>query len=191
MKLVIKFSWIDIVSFIIFVRVIYIAAGRGLLNESIKLLGMFSGVFFALQYYPVFLKRLNQPPFSIHQTYLNIISFVIIFSFVGVLFFALRKGATLFIPHMHFSLWEKISSLLLGIIRASLLISVFLFIVYLFKGNVYHSITFPIFKNVAPAVYLKTHIIYRRINSAAALNKEVSYYYEAKGSLPGYNRKGY
>jgi len=136
MALITKISWIDIAGILIFTRVIYAALRRGLLNEFIKLLAVFSAGFLALQYYPLLLGGIfTRGPFFFRQSQLNIVSFFIIFIFVSFIFSWLRKGLALLMPRDTYPRWEVASAFLLGVARASLLLSLLVFVVYLFPGH--------------------------------------------------------
>jgi len=188
MELIDKFHIIDIFFLIIFLRIVFIAFSRGLLNEFIKLIGLSFASFFSFQYYSLFLGEVfGKEPFSFNQEHLNLISFLIIFFVVVFIFFLLRRAVVPFLKQKKYSLWEKGLASLLGCCRALFSVSIIIFILWLspfsFKG-VFKSFSYKKFKSIAPLSYLGSFKFYKTINPQSQLNKEVVTYYEAKEYLP-------
>jgi len=182
-----KFPWIDIFCLTVFIRIVYTAFRRGILNEFIKLTGVFVASFFSLQYYSSFLWSVfGKAPFFFSKVWLNIISFFIIFLLSIFVFFLLRRGSALIFRHEKYALWERITALILGILRALLLTSIFVFFFYLMpslKTGIKKSVSFKITRNITPAIYTKTYKVYEKINPIAGFNKEAEDYYETGSSL--------
>ena len=85
------------------------------------------------------------------------------------LFITLTKERKIF-------LWERIVSLCVGLVRASLLVSLFIFAFsFLPEGeNPYKdSISDKFFKKVAPYTYVHTFKFFKKINPAFKFNEEV------------------
>ena len=182
-----KVPWIDIFSLVVFIRVVYIALRRGILNEFVKFTGVFVASFFSLQYYSSFLGSVfGKAPFFFSRVWLNTISFFIIFLISTFVSFLIRRAVTLIFRREKYFLWERITAVVLGILRALLLVSVFVFFFYsvpFLKTGVIKSTSFKITKGIAPAVYIKMYRVYRKINPPADINKEVEDYYEAGSDL--------
>ena len=75
----------------------------------------------------------------------------------------------------------------LGAFRASLIGSLIFFLLYLSpldSKHFCHSISYSIFKNIGPKVYLVAVKVYDKFNYKIVANKEVEEYYEAEKPLP-------
>lgn len=82
----------------------------------------------------------------------------------------------------------------LGAFRASLIGSVIFFSLHLspLDSKYYrHSISYSIFKDISPKIYLVALKGYGKFNSKIVANKEVEEYYEAEKPLPGNNKERY
>ena len=182
-----KIPWIDIFSLVVFIRVVYIALRSGILNEFVKLTGVFTASFFSLQYYSSFLGSVfGKAPFFFSKVWLNTISFCIIFLIFTFVFSLIRRVTALIFRREKYSLWERIAAVVLGALRALFLVSVFVFFFYpipFLKTGVIKSTSFRIAKGIAPAVYINTYRVYEKINPLADINKEVEDYYEAGSDL--------
>mgnify|MGYP000453935341 CR=1 FL=1 len=189
-----KFPWIDFLSLVLFIRIIYIAFQRGLIYEIVKLLGIFLVSFFSLQYYSLFLGEFfGKEPFSFDRSILDPLSFFIIFFFTLFIFFLISRIISIISLKERHALGERIIACILGILRASTIVSIFLFCAFVFFShrNIDKSISFRVFKKVAPLIYIKTYGMYKKINPSIKVNKEVLNYYEAVKNLPGSNKKRY
>ncbi|OQX87218.1 MAG: hypothetical protein B6D55_04050 [Candidatus Omnitrophica bacterium 4484_70.2] len=192
MEIITQFNWINLISLLFLVRICYIAQKRGFLCEFVKLLGVFVASFFSFQYYSLFLSRFTTPPFSFNRENVELVSFLIIFFIISIFFFFIRVLFSFFESQVH-SPVEKGIALLMGILRASLLISVFLFLLGLssFKSDyLYKSFSYKIWGQVAPKTYLLFFKVYKEVNPAAKVNEEVKEYYEVKETLRRNSEKG-
>jgi len=189
-----RLLWVDFLSLALLIRICYIAFSRGILYESVKLIGVFLASFLSLQYYSFFLAELfDKEPFSFNISVLNTISFFIIFFFTLFIFFFITRGIALIVKSDRHLLWERIIAIILGILRGSIIISILLFclLVFFSQRSVERSLSFKVFKKIAPIAYMKTYPIYKRINSSIKVNKEVFEYYEIIKNLPRGNKERY
>ncbi len=180
MGLINNLQWIDIVVFIAFLRIIHISNRCGFLNEIIKLFGAFSASFFSLQYYLFLGGIFEKMSFFLYQEYFGTVSFIAIFYTIILLFLILRRALSLFLKKdKNCLLWERITSLLLGGARFSLLVSVFIFVAHLFPPTTEaagRSFSYKIFKKIAPQTYISGFQLYSKINPWAVLNEKVTKY---------------
>jgi uncharacterized membrane protein required for colicin V production len=194
MELIKNFYLIDLVSIILFLRIGYISFRRGFLNESVKLLGLALATFFSLEYHTLFLGGvLTQAPFYFEKGYLGVLAFIVIFCFTTLLFALIRRFFFLLSRKNEFRFWEKLVSLLLGLVRASLLTSVIIYVIWIHPDtseNIRQSYSFKLFAKTAPGLYSTMFVPYKFINVKAPFMKEVKSRYEAKPTLSGNNQEG-
>lgn len=183
---------IDLFFLIICLRIFYISISRGFLSESFKILGLLSGSFFAFQYYffigGILSKRI---PF-LHPESFYFIAFLLILLGIGIIFSFLRIIVTFLFKKKERSFTEKGLSFLIGGLRASFFISVIIFLLHLLPFNsLYfrHTLSYDIFKNIAPKFYLVSFNLYKKIIPIATLNKEVEEYYGTKKTLSRDNKE--
>jgi len=174
MEIIKNFRAIDFLTFFLFLRIIYISLKNGLIAEIIKIIGVFLASFFSLQFYPVFLRRFKDV--LSNPGYLDLFSILVIFCGVSIVFFILVKIFITLTKERKTFLWEKIISLCVGLARASLLVSLFIFAFSFLpeRENPYkESISGRFFKKVAPYAYIYTFKFFKKINPTFKFNKEV------------------
>ena len=174
MEIIKNFRAIDFLTFFLFLRIIYISLKNGLIAEIIKIIGVFLASFFSLQFYPVFLRRFKDV--LSNPGYLDLFSILVIFCGVSIVFFILVKIFITLTKERKTFLWEKIISLCVGLARASLLVSLFIFAFSFLpeRENPYkESISGRFFKKVAPYAYVYTFKFFKKINPTFKFNKEV------------------
>jgi len=174
MEIIKNFRAIDFLTFFLFLRIIYISLKNGLIAEIIKIIGVFLASFFSLQFYPVFLRRFKDV--LSNPGYLDLFSILVIFCGVSIVFFILVKIFITLTKERKIFLWEKIISLCVGLARASLLVSLFIFAFSFLpeRENPYkESISGRFFKKVAPYAYIYTFKFFKKINPTFKFNKEV------------------
>jgi uncharacterized membrane protein required for colicin V production len=163
-------------------RIIYIAASRGIINEAVKLIGLLAASFFSLHYYSLFLAGVfTQKPFSFNRIHVDYISFLIIFIVTVSIFMLIRKILAVFTKKDDYPRWEKWSSLFLGMFRGSLMVSLLVFFISISPlpaESIQESFSSRIFRKIAPLIYIKTINCYKKVNPQAEVNKEVASYYE-------------
>ena len=177
-----RIPWIDIFSLAVFIRIIYVALSHGALNEFVKFTGVFIASFLSLQYYSSFLKPVfSKAPFFFNALWLDMVSFFIIFLASVFVFFAAGKAVAFIFKREKYSLWEKAAALIMGVLRAILLISVLVFSLYFVppvRAGIRQSVSFKAVKDIAPAVYIAVFKIYKRMNPQASFNEDVKNHYE-------------
>ena len=174
MEIIKNFRGIDFLTLLLFLRIIYTSLKSGLVAEIIKMIGIFLASFFSLQFYPIFLRRFKDV--LSNPGYLDFFSIIVIFCGVSTAFFILVKIFITLAKEREIFLWERIISLCVGLARASLLVSLFIFAFsFLPEGeNPYkESISGRFFKKVAPYAYVYTFEFFKKINPAFKFNKEV------------------
>ncbi len=190
MRFLSKINWVDIAGFVIIIRVLYIAAKQGFINEFFKLSGVLSGLFLGFHYYTkiggFLIKYLPIKSEKIIYTSVFtaiVLSTSLLFRWIKIIISLLFKIE----PHYVIERWI---SLLTGIIRAVFIISICFFTVllakqrYLVKSEV-KSLIFPFIKNISVNYYKSTFNIYKRLfPNTAEFNQEVVKYYETKGHIP-------
>jgi len=174
MGIIKNFRGIDFLTLLLFLRIIYISLKNGLVAEIIKMVGVFFASFFSLQFYPVFLRRFKDV--LSNSGYLDFFSILVIFCGVSIVFFILVKIFITLTKEREIFLWERIISLCVGLVRASLLVSLFIFAFSFLpeKENPYkESISGRFFEKVAPYAYVYTFKFFKKINPVFKINKEV------------------
>jgi uncharacterized membrane protein required for colicin V production len=192
MDIIEHFKFIDSVVLLILLRVLYIAIKNSLFCEFIKLGGVFFASFLSFQYYPIILRKFSSEG-SIRQ-YLDFSSFFAIFITVILIFSFLRRLAMLLEEPMKsgYPSLKRWFSFFLGLVRASLLVSTFIFAFYLLppEANPFRgSLSYKVFKDIAPKSYILTFGPYKKVVSRAQFNKEVKDYYEGRKILPRDSKK--
>ncbi|HDN86064.1 MAG: hypothetical protein DRP68_05380 [Candidatus Omnitrophota bacterium] len=191
MKIIGSFLFIDLLSIFLILRIIYIALKEGLISEGIKVIGSWCALFFSLQYYPLLLGGFKSK--ILKREYLDFFSFFIIFGGSLLFFSLLRRIITTFVKRQNNTLIENVASFLLGVIRAGILLSAFVFSFSLLlpKENIFRgSLSLKAFYRLAPRIYLYSFGVYKKLYPQAKLNKEVGRNYEVKGDLSRSNQKG-
>ena len=184
-------NFIDIFFLILCLRIIYIAVSRGSLREGFKLMGLLVGGLSAFHFYVIVAQRLSSNLTFLKDESLFFVSFFGILSSVVLIFVLLRLIATSFVKANTVSFGERWLLLLAGAFRAVFLISIILFLYYLspaYSKQGRLGISYKVFKNFAPTVYLATFNGFKKINEDVKLNEEVELYYEAKRNLPPHSK---
>ena len=177
---------IDLSFLILCLRVIYISVTRGILGESFKIGGLFVGALFAFHYYFSLGNYISKKILFLGKDYPYLVSFLLILLSIGVVFSLLRSIVTLLFKKEEISVEERWVSVFIGGFRAIFLSSVVIFLLHqspLDLKFIRHTVSYRMFKKVAPKIYLVYFEFYRKANPKAILNKEVKKYYEAKKSL--------
>ncbi len=184
---------IDLFFLLVFVRIIYISLSRGSLRENFKIIGLLVSSFFAFQYYPLLGDDINAKIPFINKEFLYFISFSLIFSGIIIAFGVTGTIITLFLKRDEIDLAERWFLLFAGIFRAAFLSSVIFFLFHLspigskrFSG----SISYRVFKNIEPKIYLIAANGYSKFYPKAELNREVKTYYEAESVVPEGDSEG-
>ena len=185
-------TFIDLLFLILCLRVIYISVSRGIVRENFKIGGLLLGSFFAFQYYFSLADRVSDKIPFLSRGYFLLFSFLLIILGIRLIFTLSRLIVTFFFKRGEIYFKERVLLFFLGAFRASLIGSIIFFSLYLSPlDSKYfcHSISYSIFKNVGPKIYLVAFKVYDKISSKIVINKEVEEYYEAEKPLSGNNKK--
>jgi hypothetical protein len=173
-----RFNWVDILVFIVFLRLCFISFKQGLGQESFKLLGTFCGLYLALHYYFSLASYLNGHSGSknLPGALLELPSYAGLFAFGYLLLWSIRTLIFRFVTaeiNPDLSRWL---GLVCGFLRSFLLASLILFAL-LIPGNAYmrdsvrYSFSGEYFVQVAPATYTWTwKSIVSKFNSGEKFN---------------------
>jgi len=180
--------FVDLFFLILCLRVIYISISRGIVCESFKLAGVLLGSFFAFHYYSSLADKI---PF-LSREYFLLIAFISIFLWIRLILTLSRMIVTFFCKKDGVCFKARVVSLFLGAFRASLIGSVIFFSLHLSPlDSKYfcHSISYSIFKDISPKIYLVALKGYGKFNPKIIVNKEVEKYYEAEKPLSGNSKE--
>jgi len=183
---------IDLVFLILCLRVVYVSISRGIVCESFKLAGLLLGSFFAFHYYSSLADKISDKIPFLSREYFLLFSFLLILLGVRLIFTLSRLIVTFFFKKDEVYFKERVMVFFLGAFRASLIGSTIFFALYLSpldSKHFCHSISYSIFKNVGPKIYLAAFKVYDKFGSKIVVNKEVEEYYEAEKPLPGNSKK--
>jgi uncharacterized membrane protein required for colicin V production len=187
-----RLTVIDFLFLFLALRIIYIAVLRGLFEEVFKTLGVFVSSLAAFHYYPLISKNIEGKYTFLNQKFFYFLPFLLIFVGGLLIFYLLRKIITIFLPKREISLKEKGVSLFVGCLRIVLLVSVIIFLLYLSplkRKYLERSLSYPLFKNVAPKSYLISFKFYKKFNPKSKLNEEVERYYDTEADLSAFSKE--
>lgn len=183
-----RFNWIDILIFIVFLRLIFVSQKQGLAMEFFKLLGVFSGLYLALHYYfslAVYLNGRSGNKNSPGQ-FLEFSSYIILLAFGYLVFWLLRVSVFRFMTAEINPILNKWGGFFLGFLRALLLSGLILFAILIpkstyFRESVRYSLSGTYFAQVAPATYTWIwESIVSKFNSGEKFNNAILDVYSAE-----------
>ncbi len=172
---------IDVFFLILFLRIIYIAASRGVLRETCKIIGLLCAAFFAFHFYPNLSEVVGAKVRFIKPDYLYFVSFFFIFIAVKIAFSLLNLTISLFLPKGEVSNRKRMVLLGAGVFRSFLLFSTIFFSLNLFSFNpsyIKNSLSYNLSKKIAPKLYLISAKIFKKFNQDFEINKKVEGYLE-------------
>ncbi|MBF0522402.1 MAG: CvpA family protein [Candidatus Omnitrophica bacterium] len=152
----IKFSWVDLFMIGIFLRGISVGRRTDFVTEIFRLLGVFLATIVALHYYMTFSNTLIRITFN--YPILKLFSFCILAIWVYSFFSLLRKGWKFILQLEGHPNFNKITGMILSLVRRVLLCGLFLAGLmaseepYLIDSSV-NSFSGVYFKKVSPAIY--------------------------------------
>ncbi|MCF7916215.1 MAG: CvpA family protein [Candidatus Omnitrophica bacterium] len=167
---------IDIFFLILFLRITYIAISRGLLREICKIVGLLGAVFFAFHFYSNLAGILKTKISFINPTYLDFVSFFLIFIVIKVVFSLLNLIISLFLPKEEISGRKRVVLLGMGVFRSLFLFSTIFFLLQLssFKPNYFkNSLSYNLSKNISAKFYLMAGKIINKFNNNFKINEEI------------------
>jgi len=176
-------SWgttaIDIFFLLLCLGIVYSAVSRGIVHEFFKLTGLLFAIFFAFHYYPLLGKSLENRVSVVNANYAQAVSFLVIFAGITIVFNLARLIVTFLFRREHIALAERWLSLCTGLIRAALTISVLFFLAHLAghgSDRLPRTISYKVFKTVAPHAYLALYTVYSKFGPQATVNDAVQKY---------------
>jgi uncharacterized membrane protein required for colicin V production len=155
-----QLNWVDIVVFIVFLRLSFISVKQGMGVEFFKFLGTFCGLYLSLHYYFSCAKYLSG--WSASKDYpavmLEFTAFAVLFFFGYLLFWSFRYLTFRFMTAEIDPQLSRWGGLAFGFLRALFLSSLLLFVFMLtkveyFKNSVRYSFSGNAVSKVAPATY--------------------------------------
>jgi len=184
MEITARAAFIDLFFLILCLRIIYVSVSKGVLQENFKVVGIFISSFFAFQYFSLLTNNINSKISFLNPKYLYFISFLLIFLGIGIVFNLLWLIISLLFKQEQKEIGQpqKWLGFFLGSFRAFFLSSIIIFLLYLSPLNSQYfndTISYRVFKNIAPKIYQLFFKFYSKFNTEARLNKEVEEYYEA------------
>lgn len=186
MNIIKNLTWLELLSLLVTLRIVFIAVKNGILCEFFKISAVFFSSFFALQYYPVLLERVQSNLFQLKKEVGALLWGVIIFFLVYVAFSFLRNIVLMLFKQEEVSRLQRWLSLPVGLVRATLIMSLLTFAVSLVAGDSripQGSLTVRISRNVAGKCYLGMFPLYKKVVPGSVMNKEVKKYHEAEEDL--------
>jgi uncharacterized membrane protein required for colicin V production len=129
-ELLAKINWVDLLSLILFLRIIYVAARNGFISEFFKFCGILTAVFFSFHYHVILAQQLNDriPGNVLSVEFLQFFSFCVIASSAYISFSFLRRFLTQLVKMETVPALSRWGGLILGIFRGILTVSLILFI---------------------------------------------------------------
>jgi uncharacterized membrane protein required for colicin V production len=191
-----QLNWIDILVFVVILRIGFISLRQGLGVESFKFLGTLCGVYLSLHYYFSFAKFLNgySSTKELTGTMFELLSFGALFFFGYLFFWSLRVMTFRFVTAEINGEISKWAGFVFGLTRALMSASLLVFVFMLpkepyFKDSVRYSLSGKQVVTVAPATY--TFIwesIVSKFNSGEKYNSAVKDYYGAEAKQKKKNK---
>lgn len=157
-----QFNWVDILAVVIFFRILYVAAKNGLPVEFFKLLGTISALYLGLHYYTAASDWLRQRLLGINEKmpleFLDFLSGIVLVMAGYLIFVLLRSVFYRFIKMEAVPGLSKWGGLVLGFLRAYLLLGLIIFMLVIssiayFKKSVSGSYSGARLFRVAPEAY--------------------------------------
>lgn len=172
MEPVSNFNWIDIVAGIILIRIFYISVQKGFIVEFFKVFGTFVSLFFSYHFYIRFSVFLSRFISFFAGDIGQLLIFIFLFFFIYILFRYIRVILTLLFkiePHYVIERWF---SLVLGVVRGLLFLSLLFFVMNMsgfkyIRKSLKGSMSYPYIKRVVPFTYQVGFNVYKYINSKA------------------------
>ena len=191
-----QFNWVDILVFIVFLRIIFISLKQGLEVELFKLLGVCCGLYLSFHYYFSLADYLDGrlQAKSFPDPIIQLSAYVILFSFGYLLFWLLRILVFRFMAVQLNPFLSKWGGFALGIFRGLLTSSLILFALLIprggyFRDSIHYSLSGPYFYRIAGDTYTWVwEKVVSKLNSADEFNKAIQNVYSAEPKLKKKNK---
>ncbi|MFO8052974.1 MAG: CvpA family protein [Candidatus Omnitrophota bacterium] len=174
---------IDIFFLILFLRIVYVAASRGVLREACKLIGLISASLFAFHFYPNLAEIVRNKISFINPNYLYSVSFFLIFIVIRIIFSLLNLIISLFLPRAEISAKKRTVLLAAGTFRGLLLFSTIFFFLNLVSFNpdyLKNSFSYSLSKRIAPSFYLISAKLFKGLDRTFTINEKAEDYLNQK-----------
>ena len=153
-----KFNWIDILAFIVLVRILYIAVSKGFVVEFFKCIATFLSLSFSFHYFTYVTDLLVRFLPFLNENTGYALSLIALYGLVWTLIKYVRTAIILLFKIEPHAVIERWVGLFLGLARGAVFLSVLFFTLYLFHGryvnnSLMHSFSFSAVKQIAPASY--------------------------------------
>ena len=161
-NIITSINWVDLVSVVILARIFYIALETGLKEEGFKFLGTIAGLYLSQHYYIIFGRSISSRFPAVNEAmplaFLCFFSYIFL-AFLGyAIFIFLRLIFKMFVKAQIAENINRWVGLVLGAVRAFLLVSMILFGMAIstttyFKDSVFSSFMGSALVRVAPVTY--------------------------------------
>ncbi len=174
---------IDLFFLTLCLGIIYASISKGLLCEMFKVSGLLLGAFFAFQYYLFFSDKISGKIFFLKPKLLHVIIFFSIFISVRMVFTFLRLIVSSMLKKKYVldekSYTEKLILIFVGVFRGVFFSSVIFYILFLSPIDSKYfnkGISYGMFKNFAPGIYLAAAKLGSEFNPQMKVNEEAEKY---------------
>lgn len=155
--LITNLNWVDILLIVAVIRIVYIGAKQGFLVELAKILGVVLGVIIASHYY-VGLSNFIVGSSPLPKGFSDLICFSLLFIIVILVLKFIREGLALVIKAEPIPFVNSWGGFLLGILRAGIFCSAFIYIMLIsgfgyIEKSTRQSYAANYLLNVTPAIY--------------------------------------
>ncbi|MFH0754542.1 MAG: CvpA family protein [Candidatus Omnitrophota bacterium] len=152
-----QMNWVDVLTGVILIRIVYISAKTGFVTEFMKMLGVLLSVFFAFHFY-VKLAAILAKSTNMDVGSLEMLSFGVIWMFMHLACVLLRNGLLLVFTVETLSLVDRWGAAAASLVRFFLTVSMVMFMFLVTDIPYLEKMTFGSFSqkyvlNVAPKVY--------------------------------------
>ncbi|MDD4955867.1 MAG: CvpA family protein [Candidatus Omnitrophica bacterium] len=152
------FGLIDIFFLILWLRITYEAASKGLFIEILKILALFINSVFTFQFYPFIAEKLTNKVSFLGKDLTNGITAIVLFVILAIVVGLIIKIIDALFKRKEIAFAEKIAAIILGFVRVLFLTSVLVFFLHLFSAQAgfFGGYTSQLLKGIAPKTYLAT-----------------------------------
>ncbi|MBN2119606.1 MAG: CvpA family protein [Candidatus Omnitrophica bacterium] len=177
MSLPSNFNWIDLIAFIILVRIVYIAVNKGFIVEFFKLTATLLGIFFSFHFYKTVADFLvSKIPFLSKNLGYAVV-FILFYLLVWTVIKYIRVVLVLLFKVEPHAVIERWFCLFFGLLRGIIFLSLLFYNLYLLNIEYLNksldgSLGFSFVKQVAPASYRMIGKVYKRIAPDFELKQE-------------------
>ena len=165
MDILARANWVDLLVVIAMLRIGYVAFEEGFSHEIFPLIAIICNLILSLRYYNKLAIILSKHMFNLPMDLSAFISFTALVVGLGFIFRFIKAVLDKIIKITWHSTIEKFGGLIVGLVRASILISMILIIItlvplsYLTWSVTERSLTGMYFLKIGPAIYAKVAVL--------------------------------